>query len=783
MENNLYLPYKSDVGKILNLEDKKMPSFPQVAAKLLEAFRDDTASLEDLSKIIETDPGLSIRILEIVNSAMYGLARKITILSEAMVYLGLNEIKKLAIEMTVFDKLFKRGRSSEFDRLLFWRHCLGVAVLSSQIAKATHYPEPEEAYVAGLIHDLGKVFLDIQGRKNYGEFILQLPTSTDQVIENERGFIGMGHDDIGAYLCSVWKLPEKLIKVVKYHHQSFGHLNLPKEEKHLISIVSLADFLCWTQGMGSFDFIRPPILAPEVEETIDPGSFNVSGCIKQMNLEIEKISAFYQFVFPSAEQLRENLLQANLKLSRANTRYYYQEDPLARLKEKDHTQESMDMDLEFNKSLARAKSIKEVLDVVMYQIGRIFQPQNWSILLKEQKTSDMVFTVVVGVNKDKLLGVKLPKGEGIAGYVLETGNALIIKDVTKDKRFSSRVDSRTGFKTRSIIGVPLKTGNKVFGVIELINRIDDGVFGNQDLTLLTSIAEYAAIAIERAYYDQALTTLATKDALTGLKNRWSFERAISNKEDVLKNFGSIFSILIVDIQGLRKLGANSDAMVKQLTQVMAQTKRRQDDLYRYGENTFVIILPQTYSDGSDRAKNRLSTQFTLAFSENGDPPLQISILSYTISVEDTFQVKQMIAESLSKSVQSTKEDTVTDFEYSLQDLLDKEKKRLSEAKDKDKPRACGKTVSLAGRFVRLKTGESGHMRVEQVSLVSIGFRISRSHRIRVDEFLDVVFTLDNLKKDVVKRRALVKEIKGNFVYADFYNPPPYAKNLGFYLMS
>lgn len=781
MNNNLHLPSKSDIGKVLNLEDKKLPSFPQVAAKLLEAYRDDSASLEDLSKIVETDPGLSVRILELVNSAAYGLGRKITALSEAMVYIGLDETKKLAIEMTVFDKLFKSQQSGEFDCLLFWRHCLSVAVLSAEIAKATHYPEPEEAYISGLLHDVGKIFLNIRGRKNYSEFILQLTTSTDQVIENERSFIGLGHDDIGAYLCALWKLPDKFVKVVKYHHQSFGHLNLRREDKHLISVVALADFLCWTQGIGSFDFIRPPILPPEVEETINPSGFDVGGCITRMNEGVEKISAFYQFIFPSADQLRENILEANLKLSRANTRYYYQEDPLVRLERPAHEDASSDMELEFGKSLARAKNIKEVLDIVMYQIGRIFQPQNWSILLKDQKTGDLIFNVVVGINKDKLQGAKLPKGEGIAGFILETGESLVIEDVRKDDRFSIRVDKHTGFTTRSIIGTPLKTHNKTFGVIELINRIDDSSFSEHDLQLLASIAEYAAIAIERSYYNQALTTLATRDALTGFKNRWSFERAVSHKDEVLKNYGSIFSMLVIDILGLRRIAGNSDGVLKTLAQVMNTTKRREDDIFRYGENTFVVVLPQTYADGSLRAKNRLSTQLSLALSEIEDAAVKIRIYTHTVGVEDAGQLKRMIGESLSKCVDPTREGTVSDFEYSLQDLLEKEKSRQTQEESQNKP--FGKAVSLTGRFVRLKTGESGHMRVEQVSLESLGFRISRSHRIRVNDFLGIHFTLDNLKKDLVQRRAVVREIKGNFVRADFYNPPPYAKNLGFYLMS
>ncbi|MCF6246089.1 MAG: HDOD domain-containing protein [Desulfobacula sp.] len=784
MNRNLHLPSTADINLVLNLEDKKLPSFPQVAAKLLEAFREDTASLEDLSKIVGTDPGLSVRILEIVNSAMYGLGRKITALSEAMVFLGLSEIKKLAIEMTVFDKLFKSGRSTAFDRLLFWRHSLSVAVLSSQIAKEVGYPEPEEAYISGLLHDVGKIFLDIRGRKNYGEFIVKLSTSTDLVIEKERSVIGLGHDDVGAYLCSSWKLPEKITQVVKYHHQPFGQLDLPHEEKRLISIVSFANFLCWTQGIGSFDFIRPPILPPEVAETLKPETLDVTCCINHMNTEIEKISEFYQFVFPSADELRENILEANLKLSRANTRYYYQEDPLARVKDNTRNKISSDMDFELGKSLARAKSIKEVLDIVMYQIGRVFEPQNWSILLKDQKTSDMVFSIVVGINKDKLKGAKLPKGEGIAGFIMQTGESLVIEDVETDKHFSKRVDKHTGFETRSIIGTPLKTGGKIFGVIELINRVGDEPFSQQDLDLLSSIAEYAAIAIERAYYNQTLTTLATKDALTGLKNRWSFERAISNKNEMIKNYGSIFSILIIDIQGLRHIaakGIDPDDILKKMASEMVRTKRREDDIFRYGENTFVIVLPQTYSDGSQIAKNRLSTRLSQAIDENSKLPVKINIFTQTIGDEDTDQLKQMISDSLSKSIEPLKENTVADLEYSLQELLEKDKEKQSGKKDKEKN--PGKTVSLGGRFVRLKTGESAHMRVEQVSLKTIGFRISRSHRIQTNDFLDISFILDNIKKDLVERRIVVREIQGNFVVADFYNPPPYAKNLGFYLMS
>jgi len=789
MKDKLNLPTSEDIKKTLRLESGKLPSFPPAAAKLLEASRDDKTSIDDIAKIVETDPGISIRVLEIVNSAMYGLRRKITALSEAVAFLGLDEIKKLALGMTVFEKLFKSGRAEKFNRLLFWRHCISVAVLSKEIATEIQYPDPEEAYIAGLLHDVGKVLLDVQGRVKVDDLIDELENSTDLIIEKERSILGIGHDDVGAFFCSLWKLPEKLSMAVRYHHQPFGHLDLTHEEMLLISIVSVADFLCWTQGIGSFDIIRPPILPPEVEKTIDLSRINLIDCIQRMNKEVDNISKFYHFIFPSADQLKENILWANLKLSKANTRYYYQEDPLAGLQKEVGPAGSRmpsEMELELGKPLARAKSIKEVLDIVMYQVGQVFEPLHWSILLKDPKTQDMVFSVVVGTSKDKLLGIRLPKGEGIAGFIMENGQSLIVQDVEKDVRFSNRIDQYTGFKTRSIIGTPLKTEDKIFGVIELINKIGEGRFTQKDLTILSSIGEYAAIAIERAYYNQALTALATKDALTGLKNRWSFERAVSSKDDVMKRYGTVFSMLIAVVDGLTKEGdadvsPGNDDILKRIAEILNTTKRRQDDIFRYGEDTFILLLPLTYADDADTVKHRILKAFSSVFTPTVQSPIQLQIQTYTVSAEDSVHLKNLVKGVLPKSKRLINDSRVKDIEDNLQVILDNENKKKES--DADKGPALGKTVSLSGEFIRLKTRESGYIKVEKLSMKTVAFKISKSNLIEVNDFLDIQFILDDLKKSLIKRRVVVREIKAAYILADFYNPPPYSKDLGFYLMS
>ncbi len=784
MNKLLNLPSEIEIREVLHLDGVQLPSFPQAAAKLLDSAKDESTSLEELSAIIETDPGLSAQVLKIVNSATYGLGRRITSLSDAVVMLGLDEIKKQAYGIAIFKGLFKKGKDQAFDRLLFWRHSLAVAVLSMEIARRTGTVNPEEAYIAGLLHDVGKVFLDLRGKKEYGAFIRALSTSTDLVIEKERESLGLGHDDIGAYFCDGWELPQQLTAAVKYHHQSFGHLDMPAEHKSLIAIVALSDFICWTQGIGSYDFIRPPVLPPEVSETIDLEKINIIKCITEMNREVDRISAFYQFVFPSDTQLRENLLWANLKLSRLNTRYYYQDESI----QTDNVPASdpyLHTESDFSKALSKAKSVKEVLDILMYQIGRIFKPRHWSILLKDPKTEELVFSVVVGANKDKLKGARLAKGEGVAGYIAKTGVPLVVEDVSADKRFSKRVDMFTGFKTRSIIGTPLKTGKKVFGVIQLVNRDIKEKFDSKDMNLLTSIAEYAAIAIERSYYTQALTNLATRDVPTGLKNRWSFERTVGNTTEFKVHYGSVFSMLIITVDGLERLlmeGGQSvyDNALKEMVRVMNAKKRRDDTLFRYGENIFLMLLPLTYSDGSEKLKRRIEDGIRLSVSKELLPELSVTVAAHTLSSNEVRTFKELVETALSEAKKVTREDRVAAIEDNLQSLVEEEIKKEDEQRRGNK---FGKVVSLRGHYLHPTLGASVYISIKEVSLTKIAFTIPKKSSLKENDFLDIQFVLDDLKRSVIKRQIIVREVEGDYVLADYYNPPPYAKNLGFYLLS
>ncbi len=443
--------------------------------------------------------------------------------------------------------------------------------------------------------------------------------------------------------------------------------------------------------------------------------------------------------------------------------------------------------IELGKPLSKAKSIKETFDVIMYQIGDIFQPENWSLLLNDSKTDEMIFTIVVGSNKGDLKGMRLPKGKGIVGHIVTTGESLIVDNVQHDRRFDINIDKQTGFKTKSIIGVPLITGNKIFGVIELINKISGENFTAMDLKILSSIAEYAAIAIERSYYNQALQKVAWKDQLTGVNNRNGFERAVNARMETLKRYKTPFSILILDIAEFQlirnKYGhAIGEKMIKKMASILKKTVRKVDKIFRYEGDEFIIILPTIDSKKAKQAKQRFVEQFK-NFNKNFEDEItcNIRVEEYTLDTYDLEKLSLILDKRLLLPAIEY-EDTIENIGENIQPLLEKETKEATNIHAEQKKK-YGKKVSLQGEFTFFKIHGHGSMTVKELSMQKIGFQASDRHEIRPEDILDVKFTLKDKNRSVIKRRVIVDTVKDGFVQGEFYNPPPYDKDLGFFMFS
>jgi len=146
----------------------------------------------------------------------------------------------------------------------------------------------------------------------------------------------------------------------------------------------------------------------------------------------------------------------------------------------------------------------EILSRIMIQINRVTRSVAGTLLLLDEKTNELVFSVPTGPMGKQLTDIRLPPGEGIAGWVAEHGEPLIIPDVKEDPRFYGGIDSETGFETKSILCVPLKVGAKLIGVVEVINRKDGTPFTEKDLLLLSIFASHAALVIEKARFYREL---------------------------------------------------------------------------------------------------------------------------------------------------------------------------------------------------------------------------------------------------------------------------------------
>ncbi len=334
--------------------------------------------------------------------------------------------------------------------------------------------------------------------------------------------------------------------------------------------------------------------------------------------------------------------------------------------------------IEIGKAITQAASIEETLNEVMQQIGNIFIPLNWSLLLREPKTGELTFTIVVGKNAAKLQGLQLPRGEGLAGWIAETGNAVIVEDVTLDKRFSGRVDRFTGFKTQSIIGVPLKANNRVFGVIELINKINGGSFTPYELKILTTIADFTAIAIEKAYYFRALKKMATTDSLTGLCNRASFERQLARDVEMVKRYQMPLSLLLVDIDDFKQINdthghPTGDRVLQNMATILTGCVRKVDCVGRYGGDEFIVLMPETSRAQAEAVRNRIQERLDYQNGLGREVPYQASIGLYAMEAGNTDGLMEFLDQDLYREKHRKYERNIEVMEEHLGEMLNEEK--------------------------------------------------------------------------------------------------------------
>lgn len=222
-------------------------TLPEVTAKIVATVEDPRSNAAQLHKIVSHDPALVTRILKVVNSAFYGLPGQIASIERAIVLLGLNAIKNISVAASL-GQLFKGVKLCDgFTAKDLWTHCVAVGVAARDLAKQMKIPLVDEAFLAGMIHDVG-ILVSLQTNapkfQEVCEKAMQAPTN---FCDLERELMGVDHQQLGQALAEHWKFPRSCQLVAGFHHRP---LLLSAENRLLVTLVYVADTICCTSGAG-----------------------------------------------------------------------------------------------------------------------------------------------------------------------------------------------------------------------------------------------------------------------------------------------------------------------------------------------------------------------------------------------------------------------------------------------------------------------------------------------------------------------------------------------------
>ncbi|HEY3308738.1 MAG TPA: HDOD domain-containing protein [Desulfuromonadaceae bacterium] len=215
-----------------------LPTIPVVATQVLQLLDQPDVSIEEVADLMLSDQVMTARVMKLINSPVYKSGNEITSLKRALVYLGLRHIREVALTTSVINAF--DVSSGAFEISSFWEHSFGVGMVSKIIADKIGYQDLEKAYIAGIIHDLGEVFLSHYMRDEFQQVLDSIKNKPLKLVDAEAQQLGTSHCEIGLCMARKWNFPEVYCEVIALHHT-------PAEatlDPVLCAIVNLSDLFC-----------------------------------------------------------------------------------------------------------------------------------------------------------------------------------------------------------------------------------------------------------------------------------------------------------------------------------------------------------------------------------------------------------------------------------------------------------------------------------------------------------------------------------------------------------
>ncbi|MCC8985215.1 MAG: HDOD domain-containing protein [Nitrospira sp.] len=260
----------------------ELPTLPHVVQKLASMIGRPNISAEEIGALIEKDQVLSAKVLRLANSPFYGFPSRIASVAHAVVVLGLSVVKGLTLCATAFDMMKNAGMND------LWRHSLGVAMTAHILGAKAGMKNPEEVFVGGLLHDIGKVVLYVKWPDVGQQITAATKDSSRSLMDTERELFDVTHADVGGWLATAWHLPTSLREPILHHHMP----SAAQEATLQTAIVHVADVLVKGLACGNpGDDLVPP-LSRQAWDLVGLDAQSLTQCLAQATEEFQTIDDY-----------------------------------------------------------------------------------------------------------------------------------------------------------------------------------------------------------------------------------------------------------------------------------------------------------------------------------------------------------------------------------------------------------------------------------------------------------------------------------------------------------
>ena len=267
----------------------EISTLPHIAMKVMEVANDADSSAIDMKNVIETDPALSARVLRCVNSSAFGLRDKVSNLQRAISFLGLKQIRSLALTASVAELFAKDEAIGPYTRRGLWKHLVAVGVCARLIAMRQAVADFEDAFVAGLLHDIGIVLEDQYVHDHFRCAVNDLGDGKT-LVEVERNHLGFDHAKLGTKVAESWRFSERVKTAIGFHHMS---VNYRGEEIVFVRCVEVANLICTLKGHTSVGRKLVAVSRPALN-ALGLGREHLAVLAQDLDAELEKNAALFE---------------------------------------------------------------------------------------------------------------------------------------------------------------------------------------------------------------------------------------------------------------------------------------------------------------------------------------------------------------------------------------------------------------------------------------------------------------------------------------------------------